>query len=126
MPADGNLVGLGARDTLKLQQAIDVCLPYRLSLFDRTIKKWLRKERFVAFVVTQPAVRPHINDDIAFELAPEVHPQTHNLRDSFRIFTVHVEDRIRNNLSTSVAKTLHFHSNRKGLKAVRVVESMGK
>src|SRR2546425_1196681 len=72
---------------------LEITFAYGLSLLDRAIHHGLREERLIALVVSKPPVTPHVDDNVALERAAEIHRKTDHLRDGFRIFTVHMENR---------------------------------
>ena len=71
----------------------EIAFAYRFPFFDGSIHDRLRKERLIAFVVSEPAVAPHIDNDITPEGPAEIHRQLNDLGDRFGIFAVDVEDR---------------------------------
>src|SRR5581483_3483662 len=86
-------VCLLARDFDPFQQVIEIALPDRFAVGNRLVKLRLREGRFVAFFVTEPAVRVHVYGHVAFEGRAEIHCQPHHLRHGFGVFAIHMEDR---------------------------------
>ena len=89
----GDAIGLFAGDAAELQQVVEITFAHALALLDRLVQLRLRERRLVAFVVTAAAVAVHVDDDVALELAAEVHRQPHALGDGLGVFAVDVEDR---------------------------------
>src|SRR5262249_18315782 len=81
-----DLIGLLTSDVIQLEQMFEIAFANRLMLFDRAIHQRLREKRFIAFVMTEPTVTPHIDDDVALELTAEIHGKADYLRNGFRIF----------------------------------------
>src|SRR5262252_7321729 len=93
MAAHFNIIGFSPRHTSKFQEMLQIPLTDRLSLLDRSIHLRLSEERLITFVVSEPPVTPHVDNDVAFKGPPEVRGKTNDLRHSLRIFAVHVEYR---------------------------------
>ena len=43
--------------------------------------------------MAQPAIAIHVNENVRLKFLAEIHRQLHDLRDGFRVFAVHVENR---------------------------------
>src|SRR5690606_41884517 len=62
-------------------------------LADRLVHQRLREARFVALVMAEAAIAPHVDDDVALELLAVFDGQLAGKGDGFRIVAVDVEDR---------------------------------
>src|SRR2546425_3199180 len=91
--AQGDIVSLLTSDTSQFQQVLQITLTYRLPLLDCAVHDRLREKRFISLVVAEPAITPHVDDDVAFERSAKIHRKPDDLCDRFRIFAIHVEDR---------------------------------
>src|SRR5690606_13845329 len=80
-------------DASHLQKVIKISLADALTLLDGLIKLRLSECWLVGFVVSSSTVAIHVDNDVALELAAEVHRKPDHLGHRFRIFAIYVEDR---------------------------------
>ena len=74
-------------------QALGIKLADRRVFLDRRIHLRLGEARLVALVVAEPAVAPHVDDDVAVEALPELGRHLAAEGDRLGIVAVDVEDR---------------------------------
>ena len=72
---------------------VQVGLTHAVALIDQLIGQRLSEPRFVLFVMPVAAIAVHVDNDIALELAAEVHRQIDDLGHGLRMLTIHMEDR---------------------------------
>ena len=72
---------------------LQVSFAHGFAALDGPVENRLGERRFVAFVMAQPAVAEHVDEDVAMKLLAKIHRQPHHLRDRFRVFAVHMENR---------------------------------
>jgi hypothetical protein len=89
----GDLHRLLAGDLAELQELFQIALVHARSPLDHAIERRLRERRLISLVVAAAAEAVHVDDDVALELAAEIHGQIDHLRHGFRILPIHMEDR---------------------------------
>ena len=89
----GDLHRLFTGDLAKLQEFFQIALMHARPPLDHAIQRRLRERRLIGLVVATAAEAVHVDDDVALELAAEIHGKVHHLRHGFRILAIHMKDR---------------------------------
>ena len=74
-------------------QLIRVDLPRARMLTDLGVHLRLGEHRLVAFVMSMPAITPHIDDNVLLEALPVFDRNSRDMHAGFRVVPIDVEDR---------------------------------